>query len=131
MTPDPSSRQPRAPSVEAADGHGPPSVYSLLKDAAAGWMRHNDMGLSAALSFYAILALAPLLVITIKVAGVLWRGKESAREDNTRQMTSPTGPPEAEAAGAKKENRGPPRAGRFWASSGAAVSGVSTASTDT
>jgi uncharacterized BrkB/YihY/UPF0761 family membrane protein len=42
----------------------------LLKEAALIWVADNAMRLSAAVSFYAILSLAPLLVITLKIVGV-------------------------------------------------------------
>ena len=47
------------------------STVSLLRDAARDFMRHDDMSLSAALAFYAVLSLSPLLIIIVSVAGLL------------------------------------------------------------
>ena len=59
----------------------------FLRAAAAadggGWLADNAMRLSAALSLYTILSLAPLLVITIKVVGVVLRNKDYARKQIT------------------------------------------------
>ena len=74
-----------------------PALAALLKETAAGWMRDNAMRLSAALSLYAILSLAPLLVITLKIVGVVWTRREYAREQITRQMTGLMGAQAAEA----------------------------------
>ena len=65
-------------------------ICSVLKQAAAGWMRDNAMRLSAALSLYTILSLAPLLVITIKIVSVLWRNQdEHIRTQLTSLMPGP------------------------------------------
>jgi membrane protein len=47
------------------------SLFASLKTAAANARRHDVPRLSAALAFYAILSLAPMLVITISVAGLV------------------------------------------------------------
>jgi membrane protein len=74
-----------------------PTLAALLKETAAAWVRDNAMRLSAALSLYAILSLAPLLVITLKVVGVVWTRREYAREQITRQMAGLMGSQAAEA----------------------------------
>jgi membrane protein len=73
------------------------SLLRLLKEAALGWMRDNAMRLSAAVSFYSILSLAPLLVIALKIVGLVWTHQGLAREQITRQMTSLMGSQAAEA----------------------------------
>src|SRR3990167_4349214 len=50
----------------------------LLKEAAWGWSEHRAMKLGAALAFYTTLALAPLTIIAIAVAGYFF-GEEAAR----------------------------------------------------
>jgi len=72
-------------------------LTSVLREAASGWRRDNAMRLSAAVSFYAILALAPLLVITLKLVSFVWTRQEYARAQMTRQMTTLMGPQAAEA----------------------------------
>jgi membrane protein len=83
----------------------------VLKKASARWIRHDAMRLSAALSFYSILVLAPLLVIIIKVAGLLWRGQGSASDHVTRQLSSLMGPQAADAIGQMIEAGGRQGAG--------------------
>ena len=52
---------------------------------------------SQRLSLYAILSLAPLLVITFKIVTVLWHGQDAARQQITRQMSQLMGPQAADA----------------------------------
>ncbi len=55
------------------------------------------MRLSAALSLYTILSLAPLLVITFKVVAMIWHGQEVARQQIMRQMSQLMGSQAADA----------------------------------
>jgi membrane protein len=50
----------------------------LLKEAARGWSEHRAQKLGAALAFYTTLALAPLTLIAIAIAGYFF-GQEAAR----------------------------------------------------
>lgn len=94
MTSDPSpERSTRRP----LDQTGSAAVLPLLKEAASGWMRDNAMRLSAAVSFYSILSLAPLLVIALKMVGLVWKHQGPAGVQITRQMTSLMGSQAAEA----------------------------------
>src|SRR6185437_8263072 len=85
MNPAPSSKHPSRRSLFA---RGSAAVLPLLKEAASGWMRDNAMRLSAAVSFYSILSLAPLLVITLKMLGLVWKHQGIARLQITRQKTN-------------------------------------------
>jgi len=69
---------------------------SRLKQAAAAWMDDNVMRLSAALSFYTFLSLAPLLIISVEIANLAWGGHGSASERITRQMSDFIGSPGAQ-----------------------------------
>src|SRR5258707_322301 len=58
-------------------------MWSLLKDTAANWSKHKAARLGAALAYYSIFSLGPLLVIAVAVAGVTFeqeavRGEVSA-----------------------------------------------------
>ena len=53
------------------------ATLALLKEAFAGWNRDNAPRLGAALSYYTLFSLAPLLVISIAVAGLAF-GEEAA-----------------------------------------------------
>ena len=54
------------------------AVFGILKDAAADWSEDNAPRLGAALSYYTVFSLAPLLLITIAIAGLAF-GQEAAR----------------------------------------------------
>jgi membrane protein len=53
------------------------SVLSLFKSAFKGWSDDNCLSMGAALAFYSLLSMAPLLVLVITVAGLVV-GKEEA-----------------------------------------------------
>lgn len=48
-------------------------IFKLLKESYRGWSGDNASLLAAALAYYAIFALAPLLVIAVAVAGLVFR----------------------------------------------------------
>lgn len=104
------------------NGHGrPPRVYDgvfvylrLLRDAANAWSDHRASTMGAALAFYATFSIAPILVITIAIAGFVF-GAEAARGEVVAQFQGLTGESGAETiqsllAAAYKSGLG------FWAS---------------
>jgi membrane protein len=80
-----------------AEEQGTGGIWSVLRRAGASWMADNAMRLSAALALYAILSLAPLLVITFKVVGFIWRTEGAARKQIMQQMSELMGSQAAEA----------------------------------
>jgi membrane protein len=62
-----------------------------LKGAAKDWSDDNASRLAAALAYYTLLSLAPLVVISIAVAGAVL-GDEAARGQISAQMSSVVGP---------------------------------------
>jgi membrane protein len=48
---------------------GPSALFGLLKRAVAGFIDDNAMSMGAALAFYSLLSLAPLLILVIMLAG--------------------------------------------------------------
>jgi membrane protein len=54
------------------------SALSLLKDTFNDWMQDKALRLSAALAYYSVFSIAPLVVIAIGIAGMVL-GEESAR----------------------------------------------------
>jgi membrane protein len=52
--------------------------FDVLKKAAWDWMEDQAMTLGAALAYYTVFSLAPLLIITISLAGLVF-GEEAAR----------------------------------------------------
>ncbi len=71
-------------------------VIRLLKTTFDHWMEDNALRLSAALSYYSIFSIAPLLVIAISVAGLVL-GDEAVRGQIKPLMQAYVGPQAAEA----------------------------------
>ncbi|MGA2233414.1 MAG: YihY/virulence factor BrkB family protein [Tepidisphaeraceae bacterium] len=72
------------------------AIGALFKDAASQWLEDNCLRMSAAVSFYAVLSLAPLLAIVIRVMGVA-HAKHFARERILALTTSLMGTQAANA----------------------------------
>ena len=89
--------RPRGPGLRKHASHRAKLFTALLKATAAGWMRDNAMRLSAALSLYTILSLAPLLVITATIVGFALQDTAFAREQVTDQITALMGKGVADA----------------------------------
>jgi membrane protein len=66
-------------------------MWQLLKDAVEGWQRDNASLLAAAVAFYTIFSLAPVLVIALAVAGAVI-GEGAARTELAGQLHSLMGP---------------------------------------
>jgi len=49
-------------------------VARLLRDTVTHWWDHNAFRLSAALAFYTLFSLAPLLVVAVGIAGLAFGG---------------------------------------------------------
>ena len=65
----------------------------LLKMTYQGWQADNASRLSAALAYYTIFSLAPMLVIVIAVTGLLWEAAAVRAEilDQVGELTGPEG----------------------------------------
>ncbi len=63
----------------------PKAWWSLVRDAAAGWMAHKASRLGAALAYYSIFSLGPLMLIAIAVAGLVF-GQEAVRGEVSSQL---------------------------------------------
>ncbi len=63
----------------------------LWKDAFRQWLNDQAPRLAAALSYYVIFSLAPLLLIAIAVAGLVY-GEQAAQEEITEQLRQMLGP---------------------------------------
>ncbi|MGI8605412.1 MAG: YihY/virulence factor BrkB family protein [Verrucomicrobiales bacterium] len=74
----------------------PRYLLSLLKEAASEWIDDNAMRLSSSLAYYAIFSLAPLLVIVISIAGLVF-GEEAARGQLALQISTLAGKRAGEA----------------------------------
>ena len=61
------------------------AVWQIVRDAGMEWMEHNATRLAAAVAFYSILSLAPLLILSISIAGMMF-GEDAARGELDTQM---------------------------------------------
>lgn len=65
---------------------GVKSLFLLLKNAGIEWVNDNATRLSAALAYYAVFSIAPLLVIVVYIVGLVF-GKEAAEGQIASQMS--------------------------------------------
>lgn len=96
----PSSRGPAAPPAEHK-GHTSWSarfkaVGSLLKETITQWQNDQAPRLAASLALYTLLSIAPLLVIAVSIAGMVF-GDEAARGQISTQIASVVGPQAGDA----------------------------------
>jgi len=93
-----------------ASSSGAIAVWSLLKDTAANWSKHKAARLGAALSYYSIFSLGPLLVIAVAVAGLTFR-EEAVRGEVSAQLQALLGDAGAQAVNAMLLGASQPREG--------------------
>lgn len=84
--------------------------WEVLKQAGLEWVEDNAARLGAALAFYSILSLAPLVVIAIAIAGMVF-GEEAARGQLMTQIQGMVGSEGAEAIQSMIANADKPKAG--------------------
>jgi membrane protein len=70
-------------------------VYSLTRDAAVQWWGDNAPRLGAALAFYTLLSLSPLILVAVGILGMIC-GQQTARQEIIRQTLETVGPAGAE-----------------------------------
>ncbi len=66
-------------------------IWALIKDAAYGWNEHQASRIGAALAFYTVFSLGPILLLTVAVAGFFF-GQGAARGEIYRQVSNLIGP---------------------------------------
>jgi len=85
-------------------------VFKLLKATFNAWMEDNALRLSAALAYYSIFSIAPLLVIAISVAGLVL-GEEAVRGQLDDQLKSYVGAQAAESVQSMVQSASKPSEG--------------------
>lgn len=85
-------------------------IGALLKGTGEDWLEDKAARLAAALAYYTVLSLAPLLIVAVSVAGLIF-GEEAARGQIAAQIQGLVGPEAGEAiqsilASAKKPSSG-------------------------
>ena len=71
-------------------------IKALLSESFAAWNRHKGPRLGAALAFYSLLSLTPLLLIAVGIAGLVF-GREAAQSQIVWQIQDLVGPSGAQA----------------------------------
>ena len=61
----------------------PKEIFAILKKTASDWMEHQAPTLGAALAYYTVFSLAPLLIIAIAIAGLFWAKRQRRVRSST------------------------------------------------
>jgi len=116
--PDRSPRSDEKPSADAVPAD--PSWWGIVKSAGMQWVEHKDARLGAALSYYSVFSIGPLILIAISVAGLLF-GQEAVRGEVTGGLRGLLGDTGAQAIEAMLAEASKPKEGML-----ATVIGVGT-----
>src|SRR5436305_10555070 len=67
--------------------------WQVVKETANDWLDDKVPRMGAALAYYSAFSVAPLLLIAVSIAGMLWfgGGREAAQAEVERQMTQTLG----------------------------------------
>ena len=85
-------------------------MWALLKETAASWSKHKAAQLGAALAYYSIFSLGPLLVIAVAVAGLTFQ-QEAVRGEVDAELRALLGDTGAQAVNAMLLGASQPREG--------------------
>src|SRR3954462_6300536 len=95
-------------------------LWKVPKKAATNWASHNDARQGAALAYYSVFSLGPLIVIAIAIAGFFF-GREAVTGQVTSSITSLLGDTGAKAVQAMLAAASRPREGLLATAIGAAL----------
>jgi membrane protein len=76
-----------------------PEVKSLFSQVADQWSQHNAPRLGAALAFYSLLSLAPLLLVIVSIVGLVF-GHSAAQQQTVQEIQALIGPAAGKTIGA-------------------------------
>jgi membrane protein len=85
-------------------------LWTIAKEAAANWSSHRDSRQGAALAYYSVFSLGPIIVIAIAVAGFFF-GREAVSGQVASSITGMLGDTGAKAVQAMLADAGRPREG--------------------
>jgi membrane protein len=71
-------------------------VWGLIKTAGSSWLAHKDARLGAALAYYSIFSLGPIVIIAMAVAGLFF-GRDAVEAEVVTTMKSLLGDSGAQA----------------------------------
>lgn len=95
-------------------------ISVVLTNAVRDWFRHNDARLGAALAYYSVFSLGPLLLIVVSIAGLFF-GTESVSSALSTQTRSLLGPLGSQAVDAMLKGAGSLSGGILTAAFGIAL----------
>jgi membrane protein len=101
---DPNSERAKTPAAIV------PGWWPLLRRAGMQWINHKDARLGAALAYYSVFSLGPLLLIAVAVAGLLF-GQEAVRGEVTGTLKGLLGDTGAQAIDAMLASASKPTEG--------------------
>src|SRR5689334_8965009 len=87
----------------------PRAIFTMLKDTFNDWSEDNCSRLAASLAYYTVFSLAPLLLIAISIAGLVF-GAEAARGQVFAQISGLVGSDTAQTVQSAVENSSKPGA---------------------
>jgi membrane protein len=96
------------------------SMWFLLRDTAANWVDHKDARQGAALAYYSVFSLGPVMVIAVAIAGLVF-GREAARGEVEAQLTGLLGKAAATAVEAMLVGASKPQQGLLATGVGTAI----------
>jgi membrane protein len=67
------------------------AIWTVLKETGKDWSEDNATRLAAALAYYTVLSIAPLLVLAVSVAGLVF-GEEAAKGQIASELSGVVGP---------------------------------------
>ena len=76
----------------------PKDALDMLKATAAEWVGDGATSLAAALAYYTVFSIAPLLIILIAVLEIFWRGQSTSAQDEILYQIGNLVGPEGESA---------------------------------
>jgi membrane protein len=95
-------------------------ISRILSEAAADWLKHKDARLGAALAYYSVFSLGPLLLIVVSIAGLFF-GTERVTTAITGQFREMLGPVGSQAVEAMLKGAGSTTGGTITAIVGVAL----------
>ena len=99
------------------------SLYALCRQAVAAWIDDYAPSMGAALAYYTLFSIAPLLLIVISIAGLVF-GPEAARGDIFAELRQLMGDEGAAAAQALLQSVNKPAKGVLGAALGVVLLGI-------
>jgi membrane protein len=90
----------------------PGGVWNTLKAAALQWLDHKDAKAGAAIAYYSIFSIGPLIVVVISIAGLVL-GREGVQAEVTTAIKGLLGDKGAEAVNTMLTSAGKPSEGIF------------------